>query len=222
MWKYNIITLVGAVCTGVHDFNDPQQCSLSEWSTPGEECTTPFLWWSQVCHTCVLGLKNIENQVSVRCRTFILWHLMPLFASHIFYLQMCCLPSKLTVFLHRCNELHFYRKHVWWCCHHRNLLTITTKRGTYIQSPSVSLGSSVIPVQPFPPLFLSPDSSWPSLCCARLIFIFQNVYNYHLLCTVLIILCVYIIMFIKIPHTCGAQSFMSFMLSNFPIDETLY
>jgi hypothetical protein len=28
-------------------------------------------------------------------------------------------------------------------------------------------------------------------------------------------------MFIKIPHGGGAQSFMYFMLSNFPIEETL-
>jgi hypothetical protein len=30
MWKYKIITMVGAVCTGVHDFNHPQHCSLNQ------------------------------------------------------------------------------------------------------------------------------------------------------------------------------------------------
>jgi hypothetical protein len=30
MWKYKIITMVGAVCIGVHDFNHPQYCSLNK------------------------------------------------------------------------------------------------------------------------------------------------------------------------------------------------
>jgi hypothetical protein len=30
MWKYKIIAMVGAVCTGVHDFNHPQYYSLNK------------------------------------------------------------------------------------------------------------------------------------------------------------------------------------------------
>jgi hypothetical protein len=130
---------------------------------------------------------------------------------------MCCpsLPNILC-FCTGCNKQHIYMKHVWWCCHDGNLFTVTTKRGNYIQSPSVSLGSSVIPVQLFTPLFLYPDSSWPSLCCVRLIFIFQNLYNYHLQCTVLIVLHVYIIMFIKIPQYCGVSHLCVLCSAIFP------
>jgi hypothetical protein len=30
MWKYKIITMVGAVCTGVHDYNHPEHFSLNQ------------------------------------------------------------------------------------------------------------------------------------------------------------------------------------------------
>jgi hypothetical protein len=30
MWNYEIITMVGAVYTGVHDYNHPQHCSLNQ------------------------------------------------------------------------------------------------------------------------------------------------------------------------------------------------